>query len=153
MFEVHESWEETASIGGARTLFNRSGIQRYPFFEMPVNSEVFLVNFGMSNAQVEEQRYIFSKLEKVFELFGDEEPENFQIYVQIFNREQNQYLIKRVEFVTLDEYGDDVIVYEWHLSGALNPVIQHAVLGEVIRSSLVWQDAHLRKDENLEPLK
>lgn len=153
MFKVHESWEEVAAIGGASALFNRSGIQRYSFFEIPVNSEIFHVNVGTAKSHREEQRYVFSKLETVFELLGDEEPENFQIYVQLFNRELKQYVVTRIDFVTLEEYEEDVIVYTWHLSGATKPQFHHAVLGELIRSSLVWEDAHLSKDQTFGPFR
>lgn len=96
MFHAYDNWEDSDRLEVIRQLFHQPGLRRYRFFEVPLNSQIFHLDVSPAESYGQKQRFIFDKLEDIFDFCLCENISDFRIHVQTRRDSNGNFKLKRV---------------------------------------------------------
>lgn len=96
MFHAYEASEDVDRIDVLRTLFDQPGLHSYPFVEIPLNTHLFHLDVAPVSNESRWQRFVFDKIENIFEFAAVEDIHEFRIHVQTRREPGADYQMKRV---------------------------------------------------------
>jgi hypothetical protein len=96
VFHAYESSEDGDGMDVLRALFDQPGLHSYPFVEVPLNDHLFHIDVAPVGDQSRWQRFIFDRIENVFEFSAAEKIDEFRIFVQTRRERDADYQLKRV---------------------------------------------------------
>jgi hypothetical protein len=96
VFHAYENSEDDDRMDVLRALFDQPGLHSYPFVEIPFNTNLFHIDIAPVDDESRWQRFIFNKLENVFEFLAVERISEFRIYIQTRRKNGSDYQLKRI---------------------------------------------------------
>jgi len=96
VFHAYENSEDNEGMDVLRALFDQPGLHSYPFVEIPLNTNLFHIDVAPVDDESRWQRFIFDKVENVFEFVAIEKISEVRIYIQTRRRTGSDYQLKRI---------------------------------------------------------
>jgi hypothetical protein len=107
VFHAYDNWEDSDRLEVIRQLFHQPGLRRYRFFEVPLNSQIFHLDVPPVESYGPPQRFIFDKIENIFDFCLCENICDFRIHVQTRRDSSGNFQLKRVVKILEGATADD----------------------------------------------
>lgn len=113
MFHAYQTSEDVDRIEVLRKLFDQPGLHSYAFVEIPLNTQLFHLDVAPVDNESRWQRFIFDKIENIFEFAAVENIHEFHIHVQTRRERGADYQLKRVVEISRGsaDSGESVYVF------------------------------------------
>ncbi|WP_290413494.1 hypothetical protein [Massilia sp. YIM B02763] len=96
VFHAYDNWEDSDRLEVIRQMFQQPGLRRYRFFEVPLNSQIFHLDISPVGGYGPQQRFIFDKVEDIFDFCLCEKISDFRIHVQTRRDGRGNFQLKRI---------------------------------------------------------
>jgi len=145
MFHAYQASEDVDRVDVLRTLFNQPGFHSYPFVEIPLNTHLFHLDVAPVNEESRWQRFIFDKVENIFEFASLENIHEFRIHVQTRREPSTDYLLKRVVEISKGSAVSGESVYLFLCADGSTEISGFSGIGrsDIVSASRLWMEPRI----------
>jgi len=146
MFHAYGRTEDVDEIDRLRQLAEHPGVHSYPFVEIPLNTHLFHVDVAPVDDESRWQRFLFDRVENIFEFATYEEISQFRIHVQTRRGNESDYQLKRVVEIAHGDARSGEVVYVFACAdgsiviGGLNELSRD----DIVRASKIWVEPDIK---------
>jgi len=149
MFHAYQTSEDDDRIEVLRTLFDQPGLHCYPFVEVPLNTQLFHLDVAPVDNESRWQRFIFDKIENIFEFAAFENIHKFRIHIQTRRESSADYQLKRVVEISMARAASGESVYAFSCADGSTEISGYSGLSQrdLERISRLWQEPRVNECE------
>lgn len=146
MFYAYKDSEDNDGLDVLREVCNQPGVHSYPFVEIPLNTHLFHLDIAPSDDESWWQRFIFDRVENIFEFVEAENIRDFRIHVQTRREMVQDYQLKRIVEIALGQTISGECVYIFLCAdrsteiGSLNELTRD----DITHTSTLWVEPDIR---------
>lgn len=145
VFHAYENSEDNDRMDVLCALFDQPGLHSYPFVEIPLNTHLFHLDVAPVDDSSRWQRFIFDKLENVFDFLAAEKIREFQIYIQTRRATSADYQLKRVVEISAGYAISGESVYVFSCANGSTEIGGFSELSkiDIAKTSSLWKEPNV----------